>query len=141
MNCRLCATAEVSLFSRQQRDGQNFTLLYCPACQVVQSLEHHEAVSPDYVTLAPAAIDQSYLWCQAEHKKPAFRQWQQITQPYWSTPPGQLLDVGCDTGGFLAYAASQGWQPFGFDASLAQAQHAQQQFALVRHASSSVWPR
>ncbi|MBF0399296.1 MAG: class I SAM-dependent methyltransferase [Magnetococcales bacterium] len=136
MNCRLCGGTEAVLFSKEQRDHRPFTLVHCRTCQVIQTLEQYEAVSPDYLTLADGSIDQHRLWCQADHKEPAFRQWQRITQPRWPDGPRHLLDVGCGTGGFLAYAARQGWQVFGFDASSAQADHARQRFPQVRHATS-----
>ncbi|MEO5339255.1 MAG: class I SAM-dependent methyltransferase [Magnetococcus sp. MYC-9] len=135
MNCRLCATTDVELFSREQRGDQGFTLLFCRACQVIQTLEQYVAVSPDYVTLAGRSIDQAHLWCQAGHKQPAFRQWQRITQPHWPTGPRRLLDVGCGTGGFLTHAARQGWEVFGFDASQAQVDHARQHFPHVHRAT------
>ncbi|MBF0161862.1 MAG: class I SAM-dependent methyltransferase [Magnetococcales bacterium] len=136
MNCHLCNSTAVRLFSQEQRGEQWFTLLYCPDCQVVQSWEQTGRVSPDYITLTAAAIDTEHLWCQAEHKQPAFQQWQHLTRPHWPTPPGRLLDVGCGTGGFLAYAARHDWEVFGFDASSAQAEHARHRFAQVRQADS-----
>lgn len=135
MNCRLCAGTHVTLFSQEYRGEQPFTLIHCPTCHVIQTLEQYETVSPDYLTLADDAIDQDHLWCQSGHKEVAFQQWQQMTQPYWPATPRRLLDVGCGTGGFLAYAAQHTWEVFGFDASQAQANRARQHFPQVHHAT------
>jgi cyclopropane fatty-acyl-phospholipid synthase-like methyltransferase len=48
-----------------------------------------------------------------------------------------LLDIGCGTGGFLAFARDAGYEVFGFDASLAQVQEAASHFPTVRCATST----
>ncbi|WP_130470373.1 class I SAM-dependent methyltransferase [Candidatus Magnetaquicoccus inordinatus] len=133
-HCRLCAAEGLQPFAREQRHGLNYTIVYCRRCRAVQTLEHHDPISPDYIDLHPSALDANHLWCQSEHKQAAFRQWQTITGNLWPDEPRQLLDVGCATGGFLQFAAHLGWQPYGFDASAVQAAHAQKSFPQVRQA-------
>lgn len=138
MTCHLCTSDQTHLFSREKRGDLCFTILRCQTCGVIQTAESHESVSPNYVTLTEEAIDTDRIWCQSEHKQAAFRQWGTNTQKLWPHPPGRLLDVGCGTGGFLRYAAQQGWEVFGFDASQAQADHARHRgaaFAQVRCAT------
>jgi len=44
--------------------------------------------------------------------------------------PGQLLDIGCGTGLFLAVARRRGWIPFGVDDSLEATRHARDHFGI-----------
>ncbi|MBF0096467.1 MAG: class I SAM-dependent methyltransferase [Magnetococcales bacterium] len=134
--CRLCQADALHPFAQEERQGLPYTIVHCRRCQAVQTLEQYEAVSPDYVNLPSSALDADHLWCQSAHKQAAFQQWQAITHPLWPDEPRPLLDVGCGTGGFLHFAATQGWQPYGFDASAAQASHAQKKFSQVRQASN-----
>ena len=45
-------------------------------------------------------------------------------------PPGQMLDVGCGTGLFLAVARRRGWQPYGVDDCGDATAHAREHFGL-----------
>jgi 2-polyprenyl-3-methyl-5-hydroxy-6-metoxy-1,4-benzoquinol methylase len=76
------------------------------------------------------------LWCQGEHKLPAFEQWLAYASRIKTQRNPKLLDVGCGTGGFLRFASADGFSAYGFDASRAQAEHARTYFSEVRHANS-----
>ncbi|MBF0367842.1 MAG: class I SAM-dependent methyltransferase [Magnetococcales bacterium] len=135
MQCHLCDATATSLFSREAHQGLAYTIIRCPDCGVIQTLEHHDAVSPDYIELPSEQVDAGRIWCQSAHKHPAFVQWQKIIQKWHGDSPGRLLDVGCGTGGFLRFADQLGWQAYGFDASSAQAQHARKNLPNVRSAT------
>ncbi|MBF0183227.1 MAG: class I SAM-dependent methyltransferase [Magnetococcales bacterium] len=134
-NCRLCQAESLTPFGHERYHDLDYTIIYCKSCQAVQTVEQYDAISPTYVGMTPSAIDADHLWCQSDHKTAAFQQWQTLVQPLSTSPGGALLDVGCGTGGFLRYAAQQGWKPYGFDASGVQAAHARQQFDQVRQAT------
>ena len=109
-------------------------MIECRACEVLQTVDHHEDVSPDYVHLKKENIDGDRLWCQGDHKRQAFKRW--ATQVEFlknhSVERLRLLDIGCGTGGFLKYAQGLGMETFGFDASRAQVEYAKKEFPNVR---------
>lgn len=137
MHCHLCQSMRVEIFSQERRDDQPYTVIWCQECAVIQTWERYDLVSPDYVSLPDAAMDPARVWCQSQHKAPAFIQWERVVAAGGVGPPAPLLDVGCGTGGFLRYAFSRGWEPFGFDSSKAQAEYARQQFPHVHQATSA----
>lgn len=137
MHCHLCYSIRVEPFSQEKRENQHYTIIRCQECAVIQTWEHHAPVSPDYLYLENEKIDADRLWCQSQHKSPAFSQWERILATNGANAPGPLLDVGCGTGGFLRHVAMRGWEPFGFDSSQAQVEHAQKYLPNVRQATSS----
>ncbi len=136
--CRLCFSDAVKLIFRVKHNNNSYTVIVCQNCEVIQTLEHYDEVSPDYVNLSDEKVDENRLWCQGEHKIPAFRQWWTQAQSLMINKKTnlRLLDIGCGTGGFLRYARSIGFEVHGFDASLAQARYAQQELPHICQASS-----
>lgn len=134
--CRLCGTAEVKRVASEQHDLHTYHVVRCSECDLIQTVEHYAEVSPDYVDLENSALDESHLWCQGDHKLPAFDQWLAYASRIKTQQNPKLLDVGCGTGGFLKFASAHGYSAYGFDASKAQAEHARTYFPEVRHASS-----
>ncbi|MBF0182429.1 MAG: class I SAM-dependent methyltransferase [Magnetococcales bacterium] len=124
------------LLVQETRDGLSYRVIRCQACGVIQTWEQHAALSPDYRSLPPEEVDEARVWCQYQHKLPAFAQWEGNVAQHALLPPGPLLDVGCGTGGFLRHAAQRGWAPYGFDASLAQAEFARRYCPNARQATS-----
>lgn len=138
--CKLCSSPRIEELIQEEHDFHTYHVVRCPNCDLIQTAEHYAELSPDYVGLDESAVDENRLWCQGDHKLAAFRQWLAYTERFASRQsPRQsprLLDVGCGTGGFLKFASANGFRAFGFDASSAQAQHAQSLFPEVRHATS-----
>jgi SAM-dependent methyltransferase len=134
--CKLCGSAEVKEVASETHDSRTYHVVRCSECDLIQAVEHYAEVSPDYVDLDNSALDEDHLWCQGAHKLPAFGQWLAYASRIKTQPNPKLLDVGCGTGGFLKFASAHGFSAYGFDASKAQAEHAQALFPEVRHASS-----
>ena len=135
--CRLCGSKRVSPLFQQSRDGITYHIVYCPNCDLMQTMEYLDAVSPTYVDLVESDIDKGRLWCQGEHKLPAFRQWWKLMNKYLelsTSRKADLLDVGCGTGGFLRFARPYGFEPYGFDASQAQVDYASKELPNIRKA-------
>lgn len=135
--CRLCGSKKVFPLFQQTRDGITYHIVYCSNCGVAQTVEYSDPVSPDYVDLVESDIDKGRLWCQGEHKAPAFRLWRRLMNKYTDRKASKnpnLLDVGCGTGGFLRFAREQGFEPYGFDASQAQADYACKELPNIRKA-------
>ena len=135
-SCRLCGSKSISPISFEERLGKIYHIVHCSDCELIQTVEHYSEVSPDYVDLVNFEIDENRLWCQNTHKVPAFKQWHFASKKYISDEKPRLLDVGCGTGGFLSFVASNGFMPYGFDASEAQAEYAQKNHPNVRHAKT-----
>ncbi len=138
MNCRLCGSAGISVLFQTTKEERVYTIVYCSACHVLQTLEHYENVSPDYTNLSREEIDEGRVWCQGAHKSPAFLQWAKSLEKlqFNNAGPVRLMDVGCGTGGFLRFASTFGMTVYGFDASKAQVEFAQRDLPTVRHATS-----
>jgi SAM-dependent methyltransferase len=133
--CRLCGSAKVKGVASEKHDLHTYHVVHCSQCDLIQTVEHHAELSPDYVDLENSALDESHLWCQSAHKLPAFDQWLAYASRIKTQQSPKLLDVGCGTGGFLKFASAHGYSAYGFDASKAQAEHARTYFPEVRHAS------
>ena len=140
LQCRICDSSGLRVALEMRHEGREYTVVRCSACGTLQALEHYESVSPDYAHLSSESIDRDRLWCQGEHKRPAFAQWlEQARQLLGGDPNGKnVLDVGCGTGGFLEFARANGFDVYGFDASAAQAAFARERFNTVRHAASAL---
>jgi len=134
--CRLCNSNSISLVASEESKGKTYNIVHCDNCDLIQTVEHYSEVSPDYVDLKTSEIDDNRLWCQNKHKIPAFKQWFSTAKKYFSCEKPSLLDVGCGTGGFLSFAASKGFIPFGFDASKAQVEYTQKQYPNARFANT-----
>ncbi len=134
--CRLCGSPGVEEVTSEEHNQRMYHVVFCPACNLIQTVEHYAKLSPDYVDLDTSALDESRLWCQGEHKLPAFEQWLTYASRFATKQSPRLLDVGCGTGGFLKFASAKDFLVYGFDASRAQAEHARTLFPEVRHASS-----
>jgi SAM-dependent methyltransferase len=138
LTCRLCASNKVKLIFRLQHQGNLYTVINCQDCDLLQTLEHYDAVSPNYLYLSEDKIDEDHLWCQGAHKIPAFQQWWTHARILIKNREQnlRLLDIGCGTGGFLKYARAKGIEVYGFDASAAQVRYAQGELANIRQAAS-----
>jgi 2-polyprenyl-3-methyl-5-hydroxy-6-metoxy-1,4-benzoquinol methylase len=134
--CRLCGSPQVEEVISEEHDLLTYHLVRCRHCDLIQTVEHYAALSPDYVDLETSALDASRLWCQGTHKFPAFEQWLAYASRFAIKKNQNLLDVGCGTGGFLKFASANGFRVYGFDASRAQAEYARTLFPEVRHANS-----
>jgi SAM-dependent methyltransferase len=134
--CKLCGSAKVKAVASETHDSRVYHVVRCSECDLIQTVEHYAEVSPDYVDLDNSALDDSHLWCQGEHKLPAFEQWLAYAPRIKTQRTPKLLDVGCGTGGFLKFASANGFRAYGFDASRVQAEYARTLFPEVRHASS-----
>ncbi len=134
--CRLCGSPQVEDAASEEHDFRTYHIVRCSGCDLIQTVEHYADLSPDYVDLEASAVDESRLWCQGEHKLPAFRQWLAYASRLAPSNHRTLLDVGCGTGGFLSFASANGFRVYGFDASRTQAEHAMTLFPGVRHATS-----
>ncbi len=135
--CRLCGSKRVSTVFEQARDGITYHIVYCTNCDLVQTAEYLDAVSPTYIDLAEGDIDKGRLWCQGEHKLPGFRQWWKLMNKYTdprTSRKANLLDIGCGTGGFLRFAREYGFELYGFDASRAQVDYACEELPNIRKA-------
>ncbi len=134
--CRLCGSPQVENVTLQEHDLRTYHIVRCSSCNLIQTAEHYADISPDYVDIETAALDEARIWCQGAHKLPAFKQWLTHASRLAASIHPTLLDVGCGTGGFLSFASANGLRVYGFDASRAQAGHAMTLFPDVRHASS-----
>jgi len=134
--CRLCGSPDVEDVTSEEHDLCTYHIVRCSSCNLIQTAEHYADISPDYVDIETAALDEARIWCQGAHKLPAFKQWLAHASRLAASNHPTLLDVGCGTGGFLSFASANGFRVYGFDASRAQAEHAMTLFSDVRHASS-----
>lgn len=138
--CRLCESDRFTVIDRVQQAGQWFTIARCLACTLVYVQETHGDVSPNYIALDQSDISSQHLWLQSQHKLSAFRQFRRKFEElnsaaFQNHKRLSLLDVGCGTGGFLDFVAPD-FSCYGFDASAAQAAHAQVRFPRVYPAVS-----
>ena len=138
MHCKLCNSKNIQSIEDLEYEGLVYTIIFCTSCDLVQCMEHHHEVSPDYVDLDSFNIDPERIWCQGHHKASAYQQWDEnfryLNQA--KNHPLRLLDIGCGTGGFLEHAQKGEFELFGFDASKAQSEYARKHFPNVRHARS-----
>lgn len=136
--CLLCASEKLRFLRKEEKNGAIYTIVQCCCCDVIQTLEHHDSVSPDYVNLDVDKIDAGRIWCQGQHKLRAYHQWWKSARKLMGTIEhnAKVLDIGCGTGGFLRFARDKGFTVFGFDASCAQVEYAKKDFPNVRQAIS-----
>lgn len=134
--CRLCGVALSRVIATESFQGVPYHTAHCAACDLYQTRERSDLATPTYAHLRPEEIDAERIWCQGAHKSAAFRQWTSLMRRHSPRLAGRLLDVGCGTGGFLHHARALGLEPFGFDASSAQAEVAGREFPGVRCAVS-----
>jgi len=136
--CRLCASDNLRFLQKEVSKGAIYTIVQCRHCDIIQTLEHYDVVSPDYAKLEIDEIDVGRIWCQGQHKIPAYRQWWKSARKLMGTieHDAKVLDIGCGTGGFLRFARNKGLGAFGFDASRAQIEYAQKDLPNVRQAIS-----
>lgn len=138
--CKLCGSPNVKFVFSEKRDGVTFASYHCRACDLHQTLGDIPSISPDYVDLEEGDLTEEHLSLQRGHKQPAFEQWRDAVAATGMEPsPGRrpkVLDIGCGVGGFLDFAKSLGFETFGFDASRAQIDLAQQNHEHTRLATS-----
>jgi SAM-dependent methyltransferase len=134
--CHLCGTSQVQPMLLEKQGAVSYHIIYCSACDLVQTAEQLDAVSPAYRNLDEGDINEGRLWCQGKHKMKAFRQWHNLMGKFQKSSLGatRLLDVGCGTGGFLHFARECGFELYGYDASQAQANYARKDLPNVRKA-------
>jgi 2-polyprenyl-3-methyl-5-hydroxy-6-metoxy-1,4-benzoquinol methylase len=135
----MCAKPGAKPFWSERHNGQAYNVVYCRHCELYQTAEQFDSISPEYMDLSLTDINESRLWCQADHKRAAFDQCFEVHQRLTDKPVStiRLLDVGCATGGFLSYARTIGVRHlYGFDASAAQIQHSREHFETVRVATN-----
>ena len=138
MNCRLCGSRKVETIASLEYEELVYTIVSCNSCDLLQCLEHHHEISPDYVDLDSLNIDSERIWCQGHHKAFAYKKWDK-NYKYLNQArnhPLRLLDIGCGTGGFLEHAQNGEFELYGFDASKAQSEYARMRFPNVRYARS-----
>ena len=99
--CKLCGSPQVKDVTSEEHDFRTYHIVRCSSCNLIQTVEHHATLSPDYVDLESHALDEARLWCQGAHKLPAFKQWLAYASHLAASNHPTLLDVGCGTGGFL----------------------------------------
>jgi SAM-dependent methyltransferase len=136
--CRLCSSGKIKTIANLEYEGFDYTIVFCKSCDLLQCLEHHHEVSPDYVDLDSLNIDSERIWCQGHHKAFAYKKWDKNFKYLNQTRnhPLRLLDIGCGTGGFLEHAQNGEFELYGFDASKAQSEYARKRFPNVRYARS-----
>lgn len=132
--CRICDKQNLIHVQSENRGRETYTVVCCKSCRTVQTLEHYDPVSPDYISINAEDIDNHRIWQQGEHKRSAFEQWWAAAKQLGVAKGDKVLDVGCGTGGFLAFAQDRGLIPYGFDASAAQADYAAKRIPTVRSA-------
>lgn len=134
--CKLCGAVSFRRLAKERRGHNEYNVFLCEACGVIQAVGDLDAVSPDYINLTNDSISENRVWCQSKHKERAFRQWWELVRSFGRQQKPRVLDVGCGTGGFLAFASERGADVYGFDASNAQAEYARANFENVRSATS-----
>lgn len=135
--CRLCGNRDVAPIFSEQREGRIYTSYHCRVCDLYQTLGSIDPVSPDYIDLEGADLDEGHRFLQTAHKLPAFEQWSGLISERRSDFSNMsLLDIGCGVGGFLDYAKAKGLSTYGFDASRAHAEDARQRHQNVRQSTS-----
>lgn len=112
--------------------GNEYISCHCRDCDLFQTVGEIADISPDYIGLDAHNLDADHVYLQTVAKRPAFEQWLSMVKRYgFGTPGVTVLDIGCGVGGFLDFAASEGFRTFGFDASSAQVAKAQQRHPRV----------
>jgi 2-polyprenyl-3-methyl-5-hydroxy-6-metoxy-1,4-benzoquinol methylase len=132
LRCQLCGSGDLESVFSESMGGKSYTSYHCRACDLFQTLGEIASVSPDYVDLTADQLDSMHVFLQTEHKKNAFAQWMALARRYGNGGK-RILDIGCGVGGFLDYAAGNGFETFGFDASAAQAENAATRHTNVRN--------
>src|SRR5438105_1034629 len=135
--CRLCGGGEYVTLAREEHGGFPFTIARCLNCSLVYVPEIYAEVSPDYTALSLEGIDEKCLWIQGEHKRRAFIQCLSLFDslaPHTSKRRC-LLDVGCGTAQWLAFAGSR-FEIYGFDASASQIDSGRAHAPRVRKATN-----
>jgi 2-polyprenyl-3-methyl-5-hydroxy-6-metoxy-1,4-benzoquinol methylase len=132
VTCPVCAGSG-ALLKAEERERQSYRIFRCGLCHSIWCPDHYAGISPDYIDREAADITPFVKWLQGEHKHAAFRQ----LFDSLDGPVNSVLDVGCGTGGFLAYGQARGVKTlYGFDASRAQVEVARTVSPLVRQSIS-----
>lgn len=137
--CHLCLSCSTYVVFEVHRCSQLYTVINCQNCDLLQTVQQYDPISPDYIAIPDEAVDSARIWCQSEHKLPAFRLWFNELNRLSIKPCSSLslLDVGCGTGGFVRFAARHGINAYGFDASEAQVKFARHNLRTVHKAFST----
>jgi SAM-dependent methyltransferase len=141
LRCKLCGDSDVRFEFSEEVDGNRYASYHCAKCDVYQTLGEVPSVSPDYVDLTEHDLVGEHVFLQRAHKRPAFEEWlvavKRLDSGFAAGERRTLLDIGCGVGGFLDFAAENGLDVYGFDASEAQIAVAHGTHPNVRHAISA----
>jgi 2-polyprenyl-3-methyl-5-hydroxy-6-metoxy-1,4-benzoquinol methylase len=133
-NCRICS-GETSLIQSEIRNHIKYHVVQCLNCSTIQTVEHIDEVSPDYINLTKDLISHAHIAQSREHKHAAFNQFIKLFKKIISKDT-KIVDIGCGTGGFGEYATKIGCSYFGFDASLAQIDYGKSKGLNVERATT-----
>lgn len=140
LRCKLCGDSGVRFAFAEEVGGNRYASYHCAKCDVYQTLGEVPSVSPDYVDLTEHDLVGEHVFLQRAHKRPAFEEWlaavKRLDPGFAAGERRTLLDIGCGVGGFLDFAAENGLDVYGFDASEAQIAVARRSHPHVRHAIS-----
>jgi 2-polyprenyl-3-methyl-5-hydroxy-6-metoxy-1,4-benzoquinol methylase len=124
--CRICNN-EASFYDSETRGDRLFTILKCNTCKTIQTFQHYDEVSPDYINLKAEEVDDYLIQMNREHKQGAYMQFLNNLRDLkmLDIADCKILDIGCGTAGFGECMEKNGVNYLGFDASNAQVSFAQ----------------
>jgi 2-polyprenyl-3-methyl-5-hydroxy-6-metoxy-1,4-benzoquinol methylase len=138
IKCQICGSSTLKIAFTEYNQNKPYTSYFCKSCNLYQTLGEIAPISPDYVKLVEADLNDEHKFLQTTHKQLAFRQWRNLLPSNESSNIGNqsVLDIGCGIGGFLDYAKILGYETFGFDASDAHIAASQVKHPLTRKATT-----
>lgn len=132
--CRICS-GDTVLIQAEERGGVHYNVARCLVCETIQTIEHFDDISPDYINLTNELISPAHIYQSREHKSAAYEQFLRLFKGK-SILHSNIVDIGCGTGGFGEFITHNGYGYFGFDASLAQVTFAKERGLNVENANT-----
>ena len=132
-NCGYCGNAEGQLLfplkvAEPGTPAREFRLLCCPTCDLIYLAPRLSAEEIGaYYSETYYAKDQRRLKSVAEDILPGFRRADRVER---HVKGGNILDVGCGGGGFLATLNHYPWRKFGWEVSDTAAVHARLRYGI-----------
>lgn len=137
--CALCGSGDAApilqLGDLSYEVPGSFRLVRCEHCQLIyvdprpSPEELARYYPPEYSAFRKAIEDERWFLMRWMRRR-NIRRRRRAVEAYTRHRPGQLLDVGCSTGIFLAEMRDAGWHVTGIETSSPAAEYARERFGL-----------